>query len=46
MIMASPPITEDMIDLLDHDDDLDAAPVARKLGIELTALDVMLGSVI
>ncbi len=45
-VMSSPPVTEDMIDLLDHDDNIDAIPVAKKLGIELTPLDVMLGRVI
>jgi len=46
MLMVSPPVTEDMIDLLDHDDDIDAKKVADRLGIELTSLDMMLTRVI
>jgi uncharacterized protein YbjT (DUF2867 family) len=46
VVMPSPPITEDMIDLLDHDDEIDALSVADKLGIRLTSLEVMLGKVI
>lgn len=46
MLMSSPPVTEDLIDLLDHDDGIDAIAVADKLGIELTSLEVMLTRVI
>lgn len=46
IVMSSPPVTEDLIDLLDHDDDIDALAVADKLGIELTSLEVMLTRVI
>ena len=45
LVMSSPPVTEDMIDLLDHDDEIDSIAVAEKLGIELTALDVVLARV-
>ena len=45
LIMSSPPVTEDMVDLLDHDDDIDSIAVAEKLGIELTSLDVVLARV-
>lgn len=43
--MSSPPVTGDMIGLLDHDDDIDSIEVAEKLGIELTSLDVALARV-
>ena len=44
--MASPPVTEDMIDLLDHDDNVDAKSAAKRIGIKLTTLDEMLTKVI
>jgi len=37
-----PPLTREMLRLLDHDDAIDPAPAARALGISLTPLDVML----
>jgi len=37
-----PRITRDMLRVLDHDDAIDPWPAARRLGIELTALDTML----
>ena len=40
--MSAPPLTPDMMRILDHDDAIDAAPAARALGLELTALDEML----
>jgi len=45
LMMSSPPVTGDMIGLLDHDDDIDSIEVAEKLGIELTSLDVVLARV-
>jgi NADH dehydrogenase len=38
----SPPVTRAMLGVLDHDDRIDPAPVAARLGIELTPLDVTL----
>ncbi len=46
MLMASPPVTRDMIDLLDHDDSIETEEVTRKLGMELTGLDEMLQRVL
>lgn len=46
ILLPSPPVTADMIEILDHDDQLDAQPVARQLGIELTSLDQTLAKVI
>lgn len=46
IVMASPPVTEDLIDLLDHDDNIDSKTVAHRLAIELTSLDVTLSRVI
>lgn len=39
---ANPPLTPDMLRVLDHDDALDPAPAAAALGLTLTPLDVML----
>ena len=36
---SNPPVTRAMLGVLDHDDAFDAAPAARRLGIELTDLD-------
>ncbi len=41
-LMANPPVTPAMLEVLDHDDCIDAAPAAAKLGIRLTGLDDML----
>ncbi len=41
-LLKNPPVTRDMLDILDHDDDLDGEAGARLLGIELTPLDEML----
>ena len=38
----APPITRDMLRVLDHDDAIDPQPAADALGITLTALDEML----
>jgi uncharacterized protein YbjT (DUF2867 family) len=46
ILLPSPPVTADMIEILDHDDQVDAEPVARQLGIELTSLDQTLAKVI
>lgn len=41
-LMANPPVTAPMLGVLDHDDCIDAASAAAKLGIRLTGLDDML----
>ena len=46
ILLNSPPVTADMIDILDHDDQIDARLTARQLGIELTSLDQTLVKVI
>ena len=38
----NPPMTRAMLDVLDHDDDVDVLPACKSLGLELTALDEML----
>ena len=38
-LLADPPLTPAMLGVLEHDDDVDPAPAARRLGIELTPLD-------
>lgn len=37
-----PPVTRDMLRVLDHDDDIDAHAAAATLGLTLTSLDTML----
>ena len=39
---ANPPLTRDMLRILDHDDAIDPLPAAAALGIALTSLDEML----
>jgi uncharacterized protein YbjT (DUF2867 family) len=46
ILLRSPPVTADMIDILDHDDEIDSQLAARQLGIELTSLDQTLAKVI
>ena len=41
-LLANPPVTPAMLEVLDHDDRIDPAPAAAKLGIRLTSLDEML----
>lgn len=41
-LMSNPPITPDMLGVLDHDDRINPAPACSALGIELTSLDQML----
>ena len=41
-VSSNPPVTRAMLKVLDHDDRIDPEPARRKLGIELTALDVTL----
>lgn len=41
-LRASPPVTRDMLRVLDHDDAIDPGPAATALGIALTPLDSML----
>ncbi|MDH5737868.1 MAG: hypothetical protein OEZ23_06125, partial [Gammaproteobacteria bacterium] len=41
-LMSAPPVTRDMLAVLDHDDCIDPLPVAKALGIELTGLNEML----
>lgn len=38
-LSANPPVTRAMLGVLEHDDDIDPMPAARKLGISLTAID-------
>lgn len=38
----NPPVTRDMLRILDHDDAIDPLPAANALGIRLTSLDEML----
>lgn len=38
-ISAAPPITGDMLGVLEHDDQIDPTPTCRQLGLELTPLD-------
>jgi NADH dehydrogenase len=38
-LLANPPVTPAMLDVLDHDDCVDPGPACRRLGIELTPLD-------
>ena len=42
MLFSKPPITQAMLGVLDHDDDIDPLPVSKELGITLTTLDEML----
>ena len=41
-----PPVTRDMLGILDHDDNIDATSAASRLGIHLTSLDEMLRKVV
>lgn len=41
-ITGNPPVTRAMLGVLDHDDEVDPVPGARRLGIALTTIDVML----
>jgi NADH dehydrogenase len=41
-LMSNPPVTPAMLGVLDHDDCIDPAPAAARLGIRLTGLDDML----
>ena len=45
-VSRNPPVTRDMLNVLDHDDDTDALSAAGHLGITLTSLDDMLQAVI
>ena len=45
-VSANPPVTRAMLEVLDHDDAIDAQPAAERLGLELTPLDQMLMTVI
>ena len=38
-LSGDPPVTRAMLDVLDHDDNVDVAPACGSLGIELTGLD-------
>ena len=38
-LSANPPMTKAMLDVLDHDDDIDVRPACKSLGLELTSLD-------
>ena len=41
-ITAAPPVTRAMLEVLDHDDDIDPGPACTALGVALTSLDEML----
>lgn len=41
-LTVNPPMTRAMLDVLDHDDNVDVLPARRSLGLELTTLDEML----
>jgi NADH dehydrogenase len=41
-LTANPPVTRAMLEVLNHDDDIDPAEACRRLGIELTPLDEVL----
>jgi NADH dehydrogenase len=43
-LIANPPVTRAMLEVLDHDDRIDPGPAAAKLGIRLTPLDEMLAA--
>ncbi len=45
-VSANPPVTRAMLEVLDHDDDIEAEHAARVLGIGLTPLDAMLTMVL
>lgn len=42
LVLSNPPITRDMLKVLDHDDAIDPSAAAAALGISLTSLDEML----
>ena len=44
-VTANPPLTRDLLGVLDHDDDVDPHPAARLLGIRLTSLEQTLDRV-
>ena len=41
-VSKDPPLTRTMLEVLDHDDDVDPSDACRRLGLELTPLDEML----
>lgn len=41
-LVANPPVTRDMLHVLDHDDAIDPGPAVAALGLTLTALDTVL----
>lgn len=45
-VLPVPPVTRDMLGILDHDDDIDVAEAASRLGIQLTSLDDTLQKVV
>lgn len=45
-ILSSPPLTADMIRIIDHDDQVDSQSVASQLNIELTSLDQTLANLV
>lgn len=46
IVSKNPPVTRDMLEILDHDDDIDAQSAANQLGIQLTPLSDTLAAVI
>jgi len=45
-VLKSPPVTRSMMEVLDHDDQVDPQPAVQALGIRLTPLDTTLTSVL
>lgn len=42
-LLANPPLTPAMLEVIEHDDRIDPQPAAKRLGIDLTPLDETLG---
>ena len=45
-LMASPPVTRDMLMILDHDDNIDVSAIGDRLGLPLTPVDRILEKVL
>jgi NADH dehydrogenase len=46
LVSANPPVTRAMLEVLDHDDDIDPQPACKQLDLALTALDATLNLVL
>ncbi len=44
-VSSNPPITKDMLEVLDHDDNIDPTKSSHELGIKLTSLEVTLSNI-